>query len=374
MQAATGIPVVDVNTFFGKRVDSDPRYSAAALCAELDRHRVALALSYAQRGVDYHPAGGNDETLALARANPRILPVATVNPRDSLGWRGEIDRCLQAGVRVFRLFPGAQAWPVDSQAFRSLVRHLRGKSAWLILSAIDVGDWSALAKAAAAADAAEVPLLFVETHYSNMAEVLAVMQQYPRVYSDTSMLATVGAVDLMVREACVAHLLFGSGAPWHSLQKAFNQVLEADIGEADKAAILGGNALKLFGLDAGRCAGAPRLEKLEPQAFAEPSIDVHSHLGYWALPHPQEHYDPGPMLRRMARLNIARSVVSSYESMRYDIAAGNRAVADAIAGHPELCGYVELDPHHLELSCAEMDRYYRLPNFVGCEVELTHIP
>ena len=54
-----------------------------------------------------------------------------------------------------------------------------------------------------------------------------------------------------------------------------------------------------------------------------------------------------------------------YEGMRYDIEAGNRLVAEAIAGHPELRGYVELNPHHLELSCAEMDKYYQLPNFAG---------
>ena len=80
------------------------------------------------------------------------------------------------------------------------------------------------------------------------------------------------------------------------------------------------------------------------------------------------------MLRRMRDHGITHSILSSYEGMRYDIRSGNRAVAAAIAPHPELHGYVELDPHQLALSCAEMDRYYALSGFIGCELELTHIP
>jgi predicted TIM-barrel fold metal-dependent hydrolase len=86
----------------------------------------------------------------------------------------------------------------------------------------------------------------------------------------------------------------------------------------------------------------------------------------------QECYDPTQMLARMRRFGITRSVLSSYEGMRYDMAAANRALAAAIEGHPELLGYVELNPHQLAASCAEMDRYFQLPNFVGVEVELIH--
>jgi predicted TIM-barrel fold metal-dependent hydrolase len=86
----------------------------------------------------------------------------------------------------------------------------------------------------------------------------------------------------------------------------------------------------------------------------------------------QECYDPTQMLARMRRFGITRSVLSSYEGMRYDMAAANHAVAAAIEGRPELLGYVELNPHQLAASCAEMDRYFQSPNFVGVEVELIH--
>ena len=151
-------------------------------------------------------------------------------------------------------------------------------------------------------------------------------------------------------------------------------MLETSLSDKQKAAILGGNAMRLFGIRESNLQGRPFLESLEPVHFNQPVIDVHSHLGYWHLPCRDEDYDPVPMLERMRRLGITHSMVSSYESMRYDIAAGNRKVMDAIHGHPELHGYVEIDPWHLDLSCAEMDRYYDRPNVAGCEMELTHIP
>ena len=38
--------IIDVNTFFGKAVDPDPRYSLEFLRSELDRHAVACACNH----------------------------------------------------------------------------------------------------------------------------------------------------------------------------------------------------------------------------------------------------------------------------------------------------------------------------------------
>jgi len=367
--------VIDANASFGKRVDRDPRYGLSALSQELDDHEVACALCYSQQGVDYDPRAGNAEAIAAANENPRIIAVGTLDPRDTPGWQAELARCRKAGVRALRFFPGAQGWSVESQCFRDILDALR---TWRVCVILDTQHcptgWELGARAAHLTAQAGLPLLLVNTSYNNMAETMAVMRRHPHVYAETSWLATVGAVEIMAEEVGVERLLYGSGAPWRPMQKAINEVLEAELSHEDKGAILGGNAARLFDIPGERLAGRPQLRDPEPKRFEEPSIDVHSHLGYWRIPCRDEDYDPGPMLSRMRRYGIERSIVSSYESMRYDIAAGNRAVVRAIEGHPELLGYVELDPHDLELSCAEMDRYYRLPNVVGCEIELSHIP
>lgn len=367
--------VIDVNTSFGKRVDPDPRYSLDALCAELARHQVARALSYSVRGIHYEAPAANTESMAAGRSRAAILPVATLDPREGLGWPAEIDRCLRGGMRVFRFFPGLQKWSVDSILFRRILEHLRGKGVCLIVSTEEgQHGWEFPRRMAALTADLGLPLILTDARYGNLAEIIAVLREYPHVHAETNWLASIGSVEIMVRELGADRLLYGSGAPGRPMQKALNEVLEADISAADKAAILGGNAMRLLGLDAAGLAGAPQLASTEPARFAEEIIDVHSHLGYWPIPVRHEDNDPAMMLERMRRFGIAHSVLSNYESMRYDVAAGNRALAGAIQGHPELHGYMEVDPHRLDLSCHEMDRYYADPRFIGCELELTHIP
>ncbi|MHB9106446.1 MAG: amidohydrolase family protein [Armatimonadota bacterium] len=367
--------IIDVNTSFGKRVDPDPRFTPAALCDELGRHKVARAFAFSQKGLHYSSFYGNAEALQVTRQYPALLPVATLNPRESLGWQEEMNRVLRAGVKILRFFPGQQGWSITSARFREILDYLHGSGIALMVSTTECPTgWELAIQIAEMTANLEMPVILTDSGYGNMTESIAVMQKYPHVYADTRWLAAMDAVEIMAEAVGADRLLYSSMAPLLPMQKALNQVLEAHLSDGDKIAILGGNAMRLFDIAPEELAGAPRLDSLEPKKFDEEIIDVHSHLGYWALPLRNEDYDPAQMLARMRRFGITRSILSSYESMRYDLAAGNRAVAQAIEGHPELLGYVELDPHHLELSCAEMDRYYPLPNFAGCEIELTHIP
>jgi len=366
--------VIDVNTAFGRHSEHDYDLSLNNLLAALDEHRVAGALSYSLRGVHYDPHTGNSESIAAARAHPHLIPVATLDLRDCLGWEDELAACLQQGAHVFRFFPQIQGWSIASRLFQQVLARLSSTGAALVFSTAEAGfdGWGAAEEIADITADHGLPVILTDTYYNNMAEVISLMQHCPHLYAETNWLATVGAVEIMAEEVGVDRLLFGSATPFRPLQKALNQVLETSLSAEDKAAILGGNAIRLLKLAPDVLAGRPQLTSLEPQTFAEPIIDVHSHLGYWRCPVRQEGYDPTQMLARMRRFGITRSVLSSYEGMRYDMEAANREVAAAIEGHSELRGYVELNPHQLAASCAEMDRYFQSPNFVGVELELIH--
>jgi predicted TIM-barrel fold metal-dependent hydrolase len=294
----------------------------------------------------------------------------TLDVRDTLALDAELRRLAGLAVRAVRLFAAEQDWSLSCRALRPLLKALIHTRPCFIASSLADGV-AALCEETASLG---LPLLLLDVTYGNMAECLALMAEHCHVYAETHWLATVGAVEIMAAGAGVERLLYGSGAPYHSVQKSLNQVLEADLDPRDKAAILGGNAVRLFGIPASLINGRPRLVSLEPSAFGRDTIDVHSHLGHWRFPIREEGYDPTRMLARMRRYGISRSILSSYDAMRYDLERGNRAVAEAIQGHPELLGYVELDPHRLEASCAEMDRYYPTGRFAGCELELTHVP
>ena len=366
--------VFDVNTAFGRRTEFDYDLSLGALLDELDAHAVAGALTCSLQSVHYNSHAGNAETLAAAAARPHLIPMALLELREYFGLEAEITRSLRAGCRVFRFSTESQPGLATSLLFRRALERLRGSGACLFFTlggGLGSG-WGQAEEIAHATAGAGLPVILADTNYQNMAEVMAVMQAYPHIYCETNWLASVDAVEVMAEEVGVGRLLYGSGAPMRPMQKALNQVLETRLSDQDKTDILGGNAMRLLGLTPAQFAGRPQLNDLQPKRFADEIIDVHSHFGHWRIPIHNEGNNPTRMLERMRRYGVSRSIVSHYEGMRYDIVAGNRQVAEGIAGHPELLGYVELNPHQLELSCAEMDRYYQLPNFVGCELELSH--
>lgn len=366
--------VIDINASIGRRVSGDARYGARSLAGELDRHRVACAVVHHEEAVHYRMDEGN-RLAGEAAADRRFIAAAVLDLRDSLRLTAEIDRCLAAGVRVFRFFPVQHEYSFRGRLFAEVIDRLAGSGSIVMAPALDCSqEGGSLEALAGITRRAGLPVVLTELPYLFLSEVIAVMRVHSNVHAETNWLATVGTVETMVDAVGSERLVYGSAAPHRPMQKSLNQVLEADIAERDKAAILGGNAMRLLRLDAGALAGLSELASLEPAGFAEPIVDVHSHLGYWPIPMPNEDYDPSRMIERMRRFGVTRSVVSSYESMRYDVAAGNARLARAIGGHPELLGCVELDPHDLESSCREMDRYLKLPNFVGVELELTHIP
>jgi len=366
--------VIDINTSIGKRVDEDPRYSPTALRAELDAHQVAAAFTYSQRGVDYDYRTGNREVTALSQTAPWILPVGILDPRDPPGWTADWEYCRQQDVKAIRFFQVAQRWSTQSALFQKLLKQFQGHKIALMFSSIDsYTGWDGSLRVAQLTADLGVPVIFMDTYYANMVEVLEVMRTFPHVYLETHWLAEVDAVERVVGEVGADRVLYGSGHPSRPMQKGLNQVLEAHITPAEKEAILGLNAQRLFAIDPGMLHGRPVLSDYEPRRFDEEILDIHTHLGFW-LRQPHEEYDPTRMIERMKRYNIRCSIVSAAESMRYDTAGGNAAIAQVVAHHPELKGYVELNPLQYELSCADMKRYLSRPDFAGVEIELTHIP
>ena len=359
--------VVDVNSTFGMRPGDDLDLSLPRLLKELDSHHIALAFTCSLRGVSHDHEAGNAETLQATKTYPWLLPAATLDLRRYLGWEAEVDRCLQAGVRLFRLFPELQRWTVASAPFADLMAKLRGSDAVVMLSALEPGSATAIAQATVDYGLA---VILTDANYSPMAEIIATMRCYPHLYVETNYLAQPYSVEVMAREVGVERLLFGSRAPEFSVQRALNEVLGANLTDEEKAAILGGNGLRLFGLDPDVGAGRPRLASPEMLHLPGPIIDVHCHLGRWQFPIPSD--GAAGLLRLMHQAGVDRAILSSAQAIMYDLEGGNRWVAEEIAAHPELLAYVVVNPNDLALSCREMDRYYQLPNFVGAKLHLVY--
>lgn len=92
-------------------------------------------------------------------------------------------------------------------------------------------------------------------------------------------------------------------------------------------------------------------------------VDVHAHWGPWFFTGLRT-----PNLAVMDRYGIDIAIVSATEAVTYDPVAGNRELAEAIAGQDRLFGYVTVHPRRL--ADAERDLRALLPTgrFVGAKI------
>ena len=361
--------VVDVNTCFGESPGDRFDLSLPTLVKALDNHQIGLAFTHSLRGVRYADDEANTETLQATQSHPGLLPVATLDLRHHLGWEREVERCLSQGVRLFRLFPEFQGWSPSDSFFAALMAKLEVSQSVVMLSVggACLRPGAATPTSVGQATAAHgVPIILTEVGYFNMAETIAAMPRFSNLYAETNMLSTPGGVDVLTNEVGADRLLYGSGAPVLPIQRALNQILESNVSEQAKAQVLGGNAARLLGLGPAEMCGRPELPSSEIVRFSEQVIDVHCHLGRWEYPIPAERATD--LLDLMRQGGVEQAMVSSSEAIIYDLVGGNRWLAEEIAGHPQLLGYVVVNPNYLELSCREMDRYYQQPNFVGAKL------
>jgi len=92
-------------------------------------------------------------------------------------------------------------------------------------------------------------------------------------------------------------------------------------------------------------------------------IDVHCYHGKWSFPIRDMSIDD--ILATMEILDIEKSILMSARSIMYDFVAGNAELAECIAPHDSLYGYVYVNLHYPELSLAEIDKYLGMDKFVG---------
>ncbi|MGB9619342.1 MAG: amidohydrolase family protein, partial [Armatimonadota bacterium] len=177
---------------------------------------------------------------------------------------------------------------------------------------------------------------------------------------------TPGALELAAEVLGPDRLVLGTGAPESTGRPAINVILEAELPDNEKAAILGGNIAQLIApqlAKLGRTLPESDMSAYERQRIRGPIVDVHGHLGPW--PFPMRGWSAADLVKLMKRRGIEKAIVSSTKAIVNDFVEGNAELARDIEPHPELLGYVTINPNYPEQSVRELDRYLKLPQFVG---------
>jgi len=218
----------------------DVDWSLDNLLAILDGHGVERALTWSLRGKLYDPVGSNEETWQAARRHPQLVPVATLDPRRGPGWREELARCIDRGLRVFRLFPDEQGWSLGALPFPRIAEALAEHAATVMLPAGGPGQQTAMARTLCPLG---LTVVAVGATFAGIAESMAVMAEHERFFCETSAMCTGGAIEAVVGAVGAGQLLFGSNSPEFAFEAPLNLVARAEIPAADRERILGGNAL-----------------------------------------------------------------------------------------------------------------------------------
>ncbi|GBC98942.1 hypothetical protein HRbin17_01461 [bacterium HR17] len=243
MAAATGLPIVDCNTWVGFYPRQAIDLSPALLRRVMQRYGVARALFVHTTAVFYDPSTGNDLAVQTAHESGGVLlPVATLNPLYFRGMVEEAERRRQQGFRLFRFFPQWQGWQPRIAPFRALTEWLNEKGVPFLVDCPVVGWVSDLAELA---DKLSVPIVLVGVHEGNLSEALWALKSCPNLYLETSRLTHPDGYEMVAAEVGAERLVFGSGAPLHYFASALLPLLHSALSDDDKRKVLVDNLRRI---------------------------------------------------------------------------------------------------------------------------------
>jgi hypothetical protein len=235
---------IDVSTLFGFWPKRKADIALDTLLRQLDEHQIDRACTLSAQGIFYDFVQGNQETWAAAKAHQQLIPVGTVNPCRWLGCLDEARRLLDLGVRLFRFFPQYQEWHIAQAPFRKLLREVLAPAGVALMLPAEMG-FTTIGDMAAGI---QNPVIVESFRYASLAEALVVMQEVPTIYIETHLINSPNWVELLQAQIGVERILFGLNAPLSYVTAATAQVEYAQISEAEKALIFGGNLRRVLGL------------------------------------------------------------------------------------------------------------------------------
>ena len=318
---------------------------------EMERTGVSRAVVVGLRGMHADARKGNDYVFAMTADDPRLVPTAVIGPRAGML---DVPDLIEDAVRrgaVALAFPVVPAMLSGSlPVCRTLQQAAATGLPLIACGAIQHGAPTQLAEMTADLDC---KLLIAGANYYLIDELIAVLEEHPHTYVETSWQVSPGCIELLVEAGGADRVLFGSGEPVRPVRPALNMVLDADVDDAVKRKILAGNAITLFGLE-----GEVREDEPLPavEVPATHAIDVHNHLG--TMPSMSATIRDADAIEQLAsEYGMEYSVCSSYVSYYDDLDAGNREMLDVATSRPRLLGSPVISPTHFEDSVRWLDMF-----------------
>jgi predicted TIM-barrel fold metal-dependent hydrolase len=248
-QRLDGVLVIDGHCHLGPHAGFFQPFAAAeGLVRTMDRIGIDQACVFSTLAITSDMRGGNDLSLAAARAFPdRLLPYVVPDPNRPDALAEELQRCFDRGARGVKFHTQTHAYPFDGPAYRPALAFADAHR--LPLISHGVGSADTLRRTARAYSNAHLIVAHAGAGSASRPSdgILLVAAEEANVFLDlASSVAPFGAFAEVVRAVGAARLLYGSDTPWMCFTHQIGRVLLAPIAEEDKRRILGTNMAALL--------------------------------------------------------------------------------------------------------------------------------
>jgi predicted TIM-barrel fold metal-dependent hydrolase len=244
--------IVDIHAHVGRTISSDVGQTVDEWIRLMASSGISQSvLSVAAGGIQSEGIAdtrrANDGVAAAVAARPDLFPIglASVEVRHGAAGLAEVGRAFdELGLKGLAFHATFEGFSVDSAAFRTVLDATTGRNGLVLLHSTP--DAKASPRAIAVVAARYPSLTFVMGHplFSDeqKAQAVAAVAAAPNVHVDIAYQADPATAEFFVREVGSDRVLFGSDAPFFPPADVIRSVEDADITDADKVAILAGNA------------------------------------------------------------------------------------------------------------------------------------
>ncbi len=224
-----------------------PPATASLLLEEMDRAGVGRALVWHTAQRDTFAGTGNDLLSRAIAGCDRLAGCWAILPPQTgeLGDAGAFfARAAAAGIKAFRAFPDLHRFLLRRETVGELLDRMAAARTPLVLRVEDVG-WECVYNLLVSTPALTVILSGMGC-WNNDRYFRPLLERYGNVYVETSGHITDGGIEAFVQSYGGGRLLFGSDFPRSYFGSMMLAIAHAQIPDAEKQAIAGGNLFRLL--------------------------------------------------------------------------------------------------------------------------------